>query len=79
MYRRRGDGLLQSNCRKVNKLLQIPTDEVLVASTGVIGMQLPIDRICAGVETMVPQLNGDIESGHNAALAIMTTDTHEKK
>ncbi len=73
------DGLLQSNCRKVNKLLQIPTDEVLVASTGVIGMQLPIDRICAGVETMVPQLNGDIESGHNAALAIMTTDTHEKK
>lgn len=28
---------------------------------------------------MVPQLNGDIESGHNAALAIMTTDTHEKE
>ena len=50
-----------------------------MASTGVIGMQLPIDRICAGVETMVPQLNGDIESGHNAALAIMTTDTHEKE
>ena len=74
-----GMGYCKATAEKVNKLLQIPTDEVLVASTGVIGMQLPIDRICAGVETMVPQLNGDIESGHNAALAIMTTDTHEKK
>ena len=72
-------GYCKATAEKVNKLLQIPTDEVLVASTGVIGMQLPIDRICAGVETMVPQLNGDIESGHNAALAIMTTDTHEKE
>ena len=69
----------KATAEKVNKLLQIPTDEVLVASTGVIGMQLPIDRICAGVETMVPQLNDDIESGHQAALAIMTTDTHEKE
>ena len=74
-----GMGYCKATAEKVNKLLQIPTDEVLVASTGVIGMQLPIDRICAGVETMVPQLNGDIESGHNAALAIMTTDTHEKE
>ena len=74
-----GMGYCKATAEKVNKLLQIPTDEVLVASTGVIGMQLPIDRICAGVETMVPQLNGDIESGHNAAIAIMTTDTHEKE
>ena len=74
-----GMGYCKATAEKVNKLLQIPTDEVLVASTGVIGMQLPIDRICAGVETMVPQLNGDIESGHQAALAIMTTDTHEKE
>ena len=59
--------------------LEISPQSVLICSTGVIGMQLPIDRICAGVETMVPQLNGDIESGHNAALAIMTTDTHEKE
>ena len=48
-------GYCKATAEKVNKLLQIPTDEVLVASTGVIGMQLPIDRICAGVETMVPQ------------------------
>jgi len=74
-----GMGYCKATAEKVNKLLHIPTDEVLVASTGVIGMQLPIERICAGVETMVPQLNGDIESGHKAALAIMTTDTHEKE
>ena len=74
-----GMGYCEATAEKVNELLQIPTDEVLVASTGVIGMQLPIDRICAGVETMVPELNGDIESGHQAALAIMTTDTHEKE
>lgn len=74
-----GMGYCKATAEKVNELLQIPTDEVLVASTGVIGMQLPIDRICAGVETMVPELNGDIESGHLAALAIMTTDTHEKE
>ena len=74
-----GMGYCKATAEKVNELLQIPTDEVLVASTGVIGMQLPIDRICAGVETMVPELNGDIESGHQAALAIMTTDTHEKE
>lgn len=74
-----GMGYCKATAEKVNNLLHIPTDEVLVASTGVIGMQLPIERICAGVETMVPQLNGDIESGHKAALAIMTTDTHEKE
>lgn len=74
-----GMGYCKATAEKVNELLQISTDEVLVASTGVIGMQLPIDRICAGVETMVPELNGDIESGHQAALAIMTTDTHEKE
>lgn len=70
-------------CRKtaehVTQKLQIPAEQVCVASTGVIGMQLPIDRICAGVDMMIPELKGDIESGHQAALAIMTTDTKEKE
>lgn len=63
----------------VSKLLKIPAQNVLVASTGVIGMQLPMEKICAGITAMVPSLNGSIESGHEAALAIMTTDTHEKE
>ena len=63
----------------VEKLLNISADNVLVASTGVIGMQLPMDKICAGVEAMVPKLAEGRESGHLAAKAIMTTDTKEKE
>ena len=61
------------------EVLNIPKDSVLVASTGVIGMQLPIDRIQNGVRAMAPKLDGSLEAGHDAALAIMTTDTHEKE
>lgn len=74
-----GMGYCEATAKKVEEVLNVPSNQVLVASTGVIGMQLPIDRICNGIETMVPALNGDLESGHNAALAIMTTDTHEKE
>ena len=74
-----GMGYCKETAKKVAELLEIPAEQVLVASTGVIGKQLPIDRICAGIETMVPMLGGDLESGHEAALAIMTTDTHEKE
>ena len=75
------DGLCY--CREtasaVSEDLGISEDQVLVASTGVIGMQLPIDRICAGVHAMVPVLCGDSEAGNAAAKAILTTDTHEKE
>lgn len=59
--------------------LHIPEDSVLVASTGVIGMQLPIDKITAGIETMAPVLSNTKEAGTNAAKAIMTTDTKKKE
>lgn len=74
-----GMGYCRMTAEKVSEMLNIPAQEVLVASTGVIGMQLPIDRICAGIETMVPVRKDDYESGHAAAKAIMTTDTHEKE
>lgn len=60
-------------------LLDIPVDSVLVASTGVIGKQLPMDRIKNGVSALAPELKDTIEAGHEASLAIMTTDTHEKE
>lgn len=69
----------RATAKKVCEVLGVPEEEVLVASTGVIGMQLPMDRICAGIEAMAPMLSGDLESGHAAAQAIMTTDTHEKE
>ena len=63
----------------VERLLETPASQVLVASTGVIGMQLPMERIAAGVEQMAPLLSDTLEAGHKAACAIMTTDTREKE
>lgn len=74
-----GMGYCLATAKKAGGLLQVKPEEVLVASTGVIGMQLPMERICAGIETMAPLLSGEEESGHAAAKAIMTTDTHEKE
>ena len=49
------------------------------SSTGVIGMQLPMDRIEAGIRAMAPELKGSLESGTKASKAIMTTDTKHKE
>lgn len=61
------------------RLLGIPTDAVLVASTGVIGMQLPVDRITAGIEKLTAAKADTLEAGLDAAQAIMTTDTVHKQ
>ena len=52
---------------------------MLVASTGVIGMQLPMDRITAGVKALAGTLSDTVDAGREAAEAIMTTDTHSKQ
>lgn len=59
--------------------LGIPADSVLVASTGVIGMQLPVEKLEKGVGMMAKELDGSLEAGNLAAKAIMTTDTVEKE
>jgi glutamate N-acetyltransferase/amino-acid N-acetyltransferase len=59
------------------ELLGIETDEVLVLSTGVIGMHLPMDRLLAGVGEAVDALDGT--GAQDAAEAIMTTDTLPKE
>ena len=61
------------------KLLGVPAEAVLVASTGVIGMQIPVDRITAGIEKLVSVKSDTLEAGHDAARAIMTTDTVPKE
>ena len=53
--------------------LGIAKDDVIVASTGVIGMPLPMDKVKAGIEKASKALYPD--GGHDAARAIMTTDT----
>ena len=61
------------------KLLGIPAEAVLVASTGVIGMQMPVDRLCAGIDKLVAAKEASLEAGLDAAKAIMTTDTVHKQ
>ena len=56
--------------------LGIDADLVLVSSTGVIGQQLPMDKIENGIQTAASALS--TEGGSDAAEAIMTTDTHPK-
>ena len=59
------------------ELLSLPADNVAVCSTGLIGVQLPMPELLAGVETAVDQLSAD--GGPAAAEAIMTTDTVTKQ
>ena len=59
--------------------LHIPASQVLLGSTGVIGPNLPIDRVTAGVARMAGQLSDSPEAGTAASRAIMTTDTVNKE
>ncbi|MBO4980473.1 MAG: bifunctional glutamate N-acetyltransferase/amino-acid acetyltransferase ArgJ [Lachnospiraceae bacterium] len=69
----------QAEAECAGKLLGIPTEAVLVASTGVIGMQIPVDRITAGIEKLVAAKADTLDAGLDAAKAIMTTDTIYKQ
>lgn len=74
-----GYGYCKETADAAAEILNISPDSVLVASTGVIGMQVPIEKIKNGVKMMVPALSGEIFAGTDAAKAIMTTDTVHKE
>ena len=57
--------------------LELEPEQVLILSTGVIGAQLPLDNVVAGVRDAAALLGAD--GGQAAAEAIMTTDTHPKQ
>lgn len=63
--------------RRTAQLLKLDCDEVCMASTGVIGQPLPMDNIRKALPTLIQRLRP--EGGHEAALAIMTTDTFVKQ
>lgn len=69
----------EATAKAVEANLSIPFDTVAVASTGVIGAQLPVEKLVAGVEKMSKSLDGSIEAGTAASKAIMTTDTVNKE
>lgn len=60
----------------VGTALGVSSGDVLVCSTGLIGDQLPLDKILVGVRVLTENLDSD--GGQNAALAIMTTDSVSK-
>ena len=75
------EGFLNSRrtAEEAGKELDIPAEEVLVASTGVIGFQLPMDKILKGVGLLKDALSDTREAALDAAEAILTTDTHKKE
>lgn len=66
-------------CAKTAEKLGIKKEEVIVASTGIIGHMLPIDKIKAGIDQAANQLSETQNAGHNFAKAILTTDTKCKE
>lgn len=74
-----GFSYCRATAASASEALGIPADSVLVASTGVIGMQLPVEKLEKGVGMMAKELDDSLEAGNLAAKAIMTTDTVEKE
>ena len=69
----------EATAKAVEEALGVPYNTVAVASTGVIGMQLPVDKLTTGVGQMAKTLSSSVEAGTNASKAIMTTDTVNKE
>lgn len=76
---KQGMDYCRAEAQTASGLLNIPENSVLVGSTGVIGMQLPMERINEGIRKLAAAKDGSIEAGTTASRAIMTTDTVNKE
>ena len=74
-----GFGYCKDTAEAAAKYLGVNADGVLIGSTGVIGRQMPIEKLVAGIEALAGKKNDSIENGTQAAKAIMTTDLCEKE
>lgn len=61
------------------KMLKLKIDEVVIASTGIIGEPFPTDDIVKGIQDTIPKLSKKTAAGSFAANAILTTDTFAKE
>ena len=68
-----GFGYCKDTAVAAAKALDIPEDGVLI------GKQMPIDKLTAGIDVLAGKKNDTLENGTEAAKAIMTTDTCEKE
>ncbi|MEG2547355.1 MAG: bifunctional glutamate N-acetyltransferase/amino-acid acetyltransferase ArgJ [Eubacterium sp.] len=73
-----GKNHVLQTAEKAAELLGIQKEDVLVSSTGVIGVALPIDKILNGIETLIPNLGSDEQHADDAAHGIITTDLRIK-
>ena len=74
---RQGELDAKATAAEAGRLLDLPVEEVLVLSTGVIGVPLPVDKVLRGLEQAAGELSGN--GGDAAAQAILTTDTRTKQ
>lgn len=63
----------------VAELLSIPKEDVIVASTGMIGEKFPTEEVLEGIRTNIPKLSDNPKAGSFLANAILTTDTFAKE
>lgn len=74
-----GIELAKETCEIVANELGISADDVLPASTGVIGQAMSIEPFAKGIPAAAAKLAATDAGSHDAATAIMTTDTHSKE
>ena len=76
---RRGRADAEAMCALVAQGLGVADHEVLVCSTGLIGIPLPMERIVEGIPRLVAARSGDPAAAGDAATGILTTDSGRKE
>ncbi len=74
-----GDATCRKEMELVSKAMDLPASDVLVSSTGVIGVRLNVEAIEAALQELVSRLDRSPEASDAFATAIMTTDTVKKE
>ncbi len=74
-----GFQVTHSTAEAVGEALEVGAGDVLVCSTGLIGDQLPLGTVLAGVAAAAASLGDDVAHGEDASRAIMTTDSRPKR
>jgi len=75
----RGRADASAMCAQTAAELGVPAEQVLVCSTGLIGIPLPMEPITSGIPRLVAARAGGPEAGADAALGILTTDSGRKE
>lgn len=74
-----GEEIAEKMSEAAAKALGIPAEDMMIASTGVIGQPLPLEPIANAMPALTASLRGDNTGSWDAAEAIMTTDTKVKQ